>query len=330
MKFSGATTPCRSARVIPSIAPSIGGRCLSAISPDLMVILSDQAPVRKPANQAPCGQTPFRQELGDLKFSGSSSWSGRRILRYGAPDPRSPIYDLKTFAIGHSGHRVDASWSADGSHRSAVSATTEKSVAPIRFKARDTDSGRHFKAFEDLPCPGINAPDIARLVLPSAVPELAVNPRDTRDEAIGLDGPEHSPGFRIDLMDRPITVLADPERPFSPGEPRTPAMAGRRDRAEHLARPGIDLPDHGLGDLEQMRSVECRSRISSDLERIDNLSAVRIEGVQAVARSEPDPLPIEADPMHAFDVRKGAIFAKDFGACVLHAATLSARRRSRE
>jgi hypothetical protein len=97
-----------------------------------------------------------------------------------------------------------------------------------------------------------------------------------------------------------------------------------------ITAPVLDLADHRLGDLEQMRSVERRSRISSDVERADDLSACGIEGVQPVAGSKPDPLPIKADPVHAIDVRKGAIFAKDFGACVLHGLTLPGRQRSQE
>jgi hypothetical protein len=72
---------------------------------------------------------------------------------------------------------------------------------------------------------------------------------------------------------------ADPERPFSPGKPRIPAISWGRYRAEHLAGTGIDLPDPGFGDLKQMLSVEGRSRIRGDIERADQFPGFRIEGV---------------------------------------------------
>jgi len=162
------------------------------------------------------------------------------------------------------------------------------------------------------------------------VPQLAVDPGDAGDEAIGFDGTKHRPGFRIDLMDLAATVLADPERSFGPGEPRIPAIAGRRNRAEHLAGLGIDLPDHGLGDLEQVLSVERRSRMRGDIERAHYFPAFGIHGVQPVAGGEPYSLSVKADPVHAVDFGKGAIFANDFGFCLFHVRILPARERGRE
>ncbi len=162
------------------------------------------------------------------------------------------------------------------------------------------------------------------------MPELAIDPGDTGDEAIGFDGAEYGTGFRIDLMDLAIMVLADPERPFSPGEPRIPAIAGRRNCAEHRPGFGIDLAYHGLGDLEQVLSVERRSRMRGDIKRPDDFPAFRIEGVQPVAGGEPYSLPVKADPVHAIDFGERSIFAKDFGACVFHVLVLPARQRGRE
>src|SRR5580704_11998636 len=185
-----------------------------------------------------------------------------------------------------------ASRSANGSHLSAVSAATEKSVAPIRFKPRDTGSGWHFQPLEHRSGRGIDAPDIARLILPGAMPQLAVDPGDTRDEPIGFDGAQYSPGFRIDLMDLAATVLADPECPFSPGKARIPTIAGCRNRVEYLTGLGIDLPDHRLGNLVQMLSVKRRSCICRDSDRTYYFPAFGINGAQPIAGGEPDSLPV--------------------------------------
>ena len=76
-----------------------------------------------------------------------------------------------------------------------------------------------------------------------------------------------------------------------------------------------------------MRAVERRSGMRGDVEHGDDRAALRIEGVQPVAGGKPDVLPIEGDASHLIHVRKGAIFAKDFGLYVLHGITLSARQR---
>src|SRR3569833_491647 len=58
---------------------------------------------------------------------------------------RQTFWDAGT---SYSRNHIDVCWPANGSHHSAVSAATEKSAAPIRFKSRDPGSGRQFKAFE--------------------------------------------------------------------------------------------------------------------------------------------------------------------------------------
>src|ERR1700693_273271 len=62
----------------------------------------------------------------------------------------------------------------------------------------------------------------------------------------------------IDLMDLPIPILSDPERPFGPREPRVTATAGRWDGGEHTASLGINLLDAILGNLKQVLPIECR------------------------------------------------------------------------
>jgi hypothetical protein len=162
------------------------------------------------------------------------------------------------------------------------------------------------------------------------MPKFAVDPGHAGDEAVGFNCSEHGSGFGIDLMDLAATVLADPERSFGPGEPRIPATAGRRDRGQHFAGLGIDLTDHGFRDLEQVSSVECRSRMRGDFDRAQNLSAFRIKGIQPVAGGEPHPPPVKTDPTHAIDSGKRAIFADDFCFCVFHGRILTARQRCRE
>ena len=170
-------------------------------------------------------------------------------------------------------------------------------------------------------------PQIAHVTVPGGVPEFAINPGDARDKAIGFDCAEHSPGFGIDLIDLAVAILADPERPFGPGQARIPAIAGRRDRAKHVTGFGVDFSDRGFGDLEKMRPVEGRSRIRGDSERARDLPAVGIKRVQPVAGGEPDPLAVEADPVHALDFGKRAVFAKNFGGGRFHDRILPAWQR---
>jgi hypothetical protein len=75
----------------------------------------------------------------------------------------------------------------------------------------------------------------------------------------------------------------------------------------------IDLVDAVLGDLEQVLSVEGGSRMRRDGDRAHRPAAVRIEGVEPVAGREPDVPPVEGEPMHALDARKGPVYTDDFG-----------------
>src|SRR5216683_2671143 len=202
---------------------------------------------------------------------------------------------------------------ADGSHLPAVSAAAEELVAAIGFEPRYTHSRRHVEPLQDLSGSRIDSPHIALVTFPGAVPELAVDPGDSGDKAVGLDGAKNRPCLGIDLMDLPVPILPYPERPFGPGEPRVTAAAGRRDRSEHTAGLRIDLLDAILGDLKQVLAVEGRSRVPRDIDRAHRLPARRIQGVQLVSGREPDSLTVIGDPMHAVDTRKGSVLADDFG-----------------
>ena len=202
---------------------------------------------------------------------------------------------------------------ADGSHLPAPSASAEELIAAIGLEPRNAHSGRHLEPLQDLSRLRIDSPQIALVTFPGAVPELAIDPGDPGDEAVGLDGAKNRPGLGIDLMDLPIPILPDPERPFGPREPRVTAAAGRRDRGEHTAGVRIDLLDAILGELKQVLAVEGRSRMRGDIDRAQRLPARRIEGVQLVSGSKPDVLAVIRDSIHAVDARKGSIFTEDFG-----------------
>src|SRR5580658_2506249 len=112
---------------------------------------------------------------------------------------------------------------ADGSHFAAASAAAEELIAAIGFEPRHAHSVRHLEALQNLSRLRIDAPQIALVTFPGAVPEFAIDPGDAGDHAVGLDGAKDRPGFGIDLMDLPAPRLAYPKRPFGPGEPRVAA-----------------------------------------------------------------------------------------------------------
>src|SRR5262249_19679738 len=151
---------------------------------------------------------------------------------------------------------------------------------------------------------GIDSPHIAFVTFPGAMPELAIDPGDPGDDAIGLDGAKNRPRFGIDLMDLAAAMLSHPQRPFGPREPRVTAAAGRRDRRQHTAGLRIDLLDAILGDLKQMLAVERRPRVRSDLDRAQHFPLRWIEGVQLVSGRKPDVLTVEREPMHVVDTRE--------------------------
>ncbi len=162
-------------------------------------------------------------------------------------------------------------------------------------------------------CGSIRRTSLA-VAFPGAVPELAVDPGDPGDEAVGLDGAKDRPGLGIDLMDLPVAILPHPERAFGPGEPRVAAAAGRRDGGEHAAGLRIDLLDAILGDLKQMPAVERRSRMRGDIDRAH--ASVPLAGSRAFSLS-PEAnqtcWPSKVTPCHLVDTRKGAILTEDFG-----------------
>src|SRR3954464_8377800 len=87
---------------------------------------------------------------------------------------------------------------ADGPHLPAPAAAAEESVAAVGLEPRDADARRHVDLLEHLAGPRIDPPEIALVTFPGAVPQLAVDPRDARDEPGRFDGAEHRAAPGID------------------------------------------------------------------------------------------------------------------------------------
>src|SRR5262245_6648728 len=234
------------------------------------------------------------------------------------PPHRGRSSALISRALTRGRPRVTSFGSANGSHLSAASASAEEAIAPIGLEPGHACSSRHLESLQDLSRSRIDPPHIALVTFPGAVPELAVDPGDPGDDAVRLDGAQDRPGFGIDLMDLPATVLPHPERSFGPGEPRVTAAAGRRDGGEHTAGLRIDLLDAILGDLKQVPAVEGRSCVRGDIDRAQHLPARRIEGVQLVSGRKPDVLAVKRNAVHVVDTRKGSVFTDDFGCRSFH------------
>ena len=99
----------------------------------------------------------------------------------------------------------------------------------------------------------------------------------------------------IDLVDLPVAILPDPQRPLGPGQARVAPAAGRRDRRQDRAARRIDLEDAVVRDLVEVLAVEGRPGVAGDVERAHALAGRRLEGVQLLAAGEPDQAAVEAD-----------------------------------
>src|SRR5262245_57706632 len=150
---------------------------------------------------------------------------------------------------------------ADGSDLPALSSSAEELIATIGLEPGDARSGWHVERLENLSRSRIDSPQIALVTLPGAVPELPVDPGHPGDEAVGLDRAKNRPRLGVDLVDLPVAILAHPERPFGPREPRVAAAAGRRDGGQHTAGLRIDFQNAIFGDLVQVLTVEGRAGV---------------------------------------------------------------------
>src|ERR1041385_3393280 len=204
-------------------------------------------------------------------------------------------------------------WPADGSDLAAAPAAAEERIAAVGFEAGNARSRRHLDDLLDRAGLLIDAPQFALVALPGAVPELAVEPGHAGDETVGFDGAKHRPGLGIDLIDLALAIVTDPEHAFGPGEPGVAAVAGRRDGGDDAAGLRVDLLDALFEQLKQMLAVEGRAGMRRHFDGARRRPGRRIEGVQSVARSEPDMVAVERDAVHMVDARKRAILADDFG-----------------
>ena len=87
--------------------------------------------------------------------------------------------------------------------------------------------------------------------------------------------------------------------PSAQVEARVAAVAGRRDRRQHVAGGGIDLVDARLGDLVEVRAVEGGAGVAGAVQRARGLAAGGIEGDQRGAGGGPDALAVVGDAVHA-------------------------------
>ena len=105
---------------------------------------------------------------------------------------------------------------ADGPHFPALSAPAEETISAVGLETRNIHAGWHVELLQDLSRSRIDSPQIALVIFPGGVPELAIDPGDAGDETVGLNRAKNCPCLGIDLMDLPVAILTHPERPFSP------------------------------------------------------------------------------------------------------------------
>ena len=131
--------------------------------------------------------------------------------------------------------------------------------------------------------------------------------------------------MRIDLVNLPLPVPSHPQRPLRPGKAGTACAVRRRYGAQHFAGHGIDFFDAISGDLKQVPAVKRRSGGRFGIEGAHRPATFGVESGQSVQGRKPDMPSIIGDARHLRNVRKGAIFGKDFGACLFHDFILIAR-----
>src|SRR5579862_5364006 len=123
-------------------------------------------------------------------------------------------------------------------HRSyfpAFAAAAEELIGAVGLEPRHADAGRHIEGFQNFCRAGVDAPQVALVTLPGAVPQLAIDPGDAGDETVGFDGAKNLAGLGVDLMDFPVAIFPDPQGALGPGQPRVTAAARRRDGRKHAA-----------------------------------------------------------------------------------------------
>src|SRR5690606_18796176 len=115
---------------------------------------------------------------------------------------------------------LTSAWPAYGAHLAARAAAAEERVATVALEAGNARTLRHGEPFLNLAGLGIEAAQLAFVVLPRAMPQFAVDPRHARDEPVGFDGFQDRPAGWVDRMDLTIAVLAYPQLALRPRQAR--------------------------------------------------------------------------------------------------------------
>ena len=166
---------------------------------------------------------------------------------------------------------------ADGPHLAATATAAKEPIPAIGLEPRNAYTSGHLQTLQHFSGLRINPPHIALLAFHGGVPELSVDPADTGDESVGLDGAENSPSFRIDLTDLPVPVLSHPKRPFGPRESRVAALTRRWDGREHATRFWINFLNAIFRKLIQVHTVERRSSVRDHVDGAKGLPCRRIK-----------------------------------------------------
>src|SRR5262245_56501495 len=103
---------------------------------------------------------------------------------------------------------------AHRAHLAAPAAAAIEHVLAVRFQASDDHTGGKAEAIADVAVGGVDVTELALVVLHGGVPQLAVHPGHTGDEAVRLDGAQDRPGVGVDLVDLAVAVLTDPQPAF--------------------------------------------------------------------------------------------------------------------
>ena len=103
----------------------------------------------------------------------------------------------------------------------------------------------------------IDLPQIALVTFPGAMPELALDPGDPGNKAVGLDGAKNRPCLGIDLINLPVPILPAQSVPSAQASPQSL----RRRRAPGSSRVHDRSSDRSSGcDPRQAETGACRRR----------------------------------------------------------------------
>src|SRR5262245_57463756 len=99
----------------------------------------------------------------------------------------------------------------DGADLAAASSAGVEKVGAIGLQPADPDASRHLQPLEHRTTVRVDAADLAFVGLPRRMPELAIDPGNTGDEAVRLDGAPDGARLGVDLVDLALAVLPHPQ-----------------------------------------------------------------------------------------------------------------------